>query len=542
MPFVPKSLIRVNSSAASVYSRESLASHQRRSIFPAFKMPAFPRYNYVAPGRRRAPFPPVMRGFQKQPRSFSVVTMLLIAVPFAAAFLFTVDIRSQFVSTIERGASAKGNAAPQQQRLSNMLGGDDTGINDPSDHEVVLDNAPLVEKVQPPTVAASTSSVATTTSTATTSTTATTTTTTTTTAKSKSAGRNADQSAQQLPGTASVPQKNKDDTSTGEIPANGISPPSLPRDHPHSNALEEIRARTQMSPRWPMSPHTLTRELRTYGQAYSSILLSHKLKVVYVPVFKVATTSMMWNIAYLENIPRMMEVARTEPEGELMKELHDMSSPGWLNHTVHDLTKDEISEILDNPEYLKFGFVRNPYDRIVSAYVDKVMRPPVESEEYQDQMYSLFGSDLAIRKKVNETQPTFLEFLEAVKKIMALPRTLPNGYEDSSTRRDMHWRPQVELLHPDLIHLDFVGHFDRMNEDKEVVISWMHRHTDRRLPQGRTARLHSTDPSLKRDLLEKLRSDDELRNLLLNIYNEDFTRFHFSKEVPFPKQLDIAKR
>ncbi len=87
------------------------------------------------------------------------------------------------------------------------------------------------------------------------------------------------------------------------------------------------------------------------------------------------------------------------------------------------------------------------------------------------------------------------------------------------------------MLHPDLIHFDFIGRFGRMDKDKELVLEWMYRHTDRRMPPGKR-RMHSTNPKDKVALLKLLSEDPEARRILLKAYKSDFERFGFSKEVP----------
>lgn len=462
---------------------------------------------------------------------------MLIAIPFVIALLFSVDLRAQVVEP---------SLNPTTDRIIAPVS---AGNLVTSGQNIIVPST-LSAPTTATTTAVTTSATTTTVTTETAATTAATTTTTTTTPPTTSSTTSSAAAAFDARSSESdvkLTQVRFDPepvTGLDEIPAdnpppsNGVPPQNLPASHPNAALLQSIRERTEMTPRWPMYNRTQGRQLKTYGPAFSSILISHKLKVVYIPVFKVATTSMMWNIAYLESNPHIMAAFEKLDTGDLMKVLHDMSSPAWENHTVFEFMAPQINEIFDDPSYLKFGFVRNPYDRIVSAYVDKVMRPPVDSEEYQDQMYSLYGFDEKVRAYVNETRPTFRDFLSAVKGIMASPRVptsdlrFEEAYETNLCRRDMHWRPQVELLHPDLIHLDFVGHFDKMVEHREVVTEWMQRHTDRRLPKSSTGRLHTTDPSHKKELFEALRQDDELRDLLLTIYKEDFERFHFSKEVP----------
>lgn len=319
--------------------------------------------------------------------------------------------------------------------------------------------------------------------------------------------------------------------------SSGVPPRSLPVAHRDAALLADIRSRTALKPRWPANRALRATALRTFGPAYSSIVVSHKLHVAYIPVFKAGTTSMMWQLAYLENNTHVLQHADDTP-AQLQHFLHDMNTDGWRNHTLCYKSDDFIQTVLADPSYLKFGFVRNPYDRVVSAYVDKVLSMHISSFEYQQQMYALYGHDQVLRAAANKTKPTFKCFLQEVQTVLRRPRTAstnlshPDAYETNDSRRDLHWRPQVELLHPDLIHLDFVGRFDRIEQDRDVVLRWMYRHTDRRLQQSGSSRLHSSSPKQKMKLFNELKEDPELRLLIQQVYKQDFERFQFSYDVP----------
>lgn len=320
-------------------------------------------------------------------------------------------------------------------------------------------------------------------------------------------------------------------------PPDGFPPRDLPHSHPRYAQLDRIRRSCKMTPRWPKHPGMHAIELRSYGPAYSSIVVSEKLKVIYVPVFKVGTTSMMWHIAYLENNRHILSQNTSKP-GVRDFVLHEMSSPGWQNHTIFRRSLPQIRRFFEDPEYLKFGFVRNPFERIISAYLDKIVGHPIQSKEYQLQMYGLYGYDHELRQQRNISKPSFREFLLAVQRVLEQPRTNSsdfwsrNAFEDNRSRRDLHWRPQVELLHPDLVHLDYVGRFERLEQERQVILDWMYKHTDRRMPKTYEEKLHSTNPGDKAQLYKDLRNDKCSQNLILSIYKADFDRFQFSKKVP----------
>eukprot|EP00737_Agarophyton_chilense_P003654 gb/GEZJ01004334.1/.p1 GENE.gb/GEZJ01004334.1/~~gb/GEZJ01004334.1/.p1 ORF type:complete len:371 (+),score=48.74 gb/GEZJ01004334.1/:320-1432(+) len=272
--------------------------------------------------------------------------------------------------------------------------------------------------------------------------------------------------------------------------------------------------------------------LRSYGPAYSSIVVSHALKVVYVPVFKAATTATMWQMAYLERNARVLAAARSQ----LDVALHDMAHPAWRRHAIHRWPSHRIRAVLRSPAYLKFGFVRNPYHRLVSAYVDKIHRPAVHSPEYQAQMYSLFGHDLAARAAANRSKPSFQHFVATVSVVLSQPRAgsahQPLPFEDNRSRRDLHWRPQVELLHPDIIPFDFIGTFDNLHHDRRLVLQWMYQHTTRRIPSHLLEKRHATNPAHKQHLYKLIRHNHSLRQRIIQTYKQDFETFNFSTLPP----------
>lgn len=322
----------------------------------------------------------------------------------------------------------------------------------------------------------------------------------------------------------------------------GVPPPSLPSDNPLSPMLHALRAQSVVTPRWPLREGSDVSRLRTFGPAYASIIISHVLKVVYIPVFKVATTSMMYMIAFLEgNKPILDAMARKD--GSHMALLHDMGSIAWKNHTVFNLDSERLQEILDDPTYLKFGFVRNPYDRLISAYVDKVFRPDIGSYEYNAQLHSLYGDDNnnPLRQKFSgngSVKPSFKKFVQAAYQVLKQPRVTSNdtskreAYEDNSSRRDLHWRPQNELLHTDIVPVDFIGRYERLESDRNKVMRWMYQHTDRRFTAENEQRLHASDPEMRNKLLKQLQRDGQLREMVAQMYQDDFSRFHIPINVP----------
>lgn len=118
---------------------------------------------------------------------------------------------------------------------------------------------------------------------------------------------------------------------------------------------------------------------------------------------------------------------------------------------VHDRRKSPLPRLSTLPEdeidavffgsYRRFSFVRNPYSRVLSAYLDKLVKSEWERKRHLPALGFAEGA-----------QVTLLEFLHAIE-------TRP------SLDRDIHYAAQTELLLADKITYDFIGSFETFAED-----------------------------------------------------------------------------
>tara|TARA_R110002049_G_scaffold124997_18_gene280571 strand:- start:4482 stop:5549 length:1068 start_codon:yes stop_codon:yes gene_type:complete len=170
------------------------------------------------------------------------------------------------------------------------------------------------------------------------------------------------------------------------------------------------------------------------------LLVSKTHRFVYCPIPKVACTS----IKYL-----MLELDNIQPDEKINREFHQ------LVHSKYSLSqydKKERSDILRDGDYTKFVVVRNPWDRLVSAFVDKFVRPST----LEDFAESLVNEVCAKKQAVKEPSLCFREFVEYVT-------------SKKPAELDTHWRPQYCFVGN--LSYDVVAKFERMPEDfKEIGV------------------------------------------------------------------------
>ena len=130
----------------------------------------------------------------------------------------------------------------------------------------------------------------------------------------------------------------------------------------------------------------------------------------------------------------------TAPAPDDYWRVHD----GDAGPTLLDYTDDEVVEMLQSPEYLRFCFVRNPYSRLVSAWKSKLATDDPQYERTRTTIRSACG-DVGFRNAV--------EFMLAN----------PSEFDD-------HWNRQVEVGLVDVIDYDIVGRFENFVDEFGAIL------------------------------------------------------------------------
>lgn len=222
-----------------------------------------------------------------------------------------------------------------------------------------------------------------------------------------------------------------------------------------------------------------------------NISLQHNYLFVETP--KVCCSTIKLNLQRLEtNIP-------------------DFAWPGQMD--VHNRDFSPLlrpSQVLDfelllaTRRLFKFCFVRNPYTRLLSGYLDKIRgnRPPKLS----------ILQTLGLNTGNIDQDVSFDQFIHAIGK---------------QSLRDMnpHWRPQYHQTLQEAIDYDFVGRYENFTADFQYVFSSLNPDS---LYDAVAETRHRTDANGQ--VLNYY--TDELLAKVYQIYEIDFTHFDYGASLP----------
>ncbi|XP_027725791.1 carbohydrate sulfotransferase 14 [Vombatus ursinus] len=172
-----------------------------------------------------------------------------------------------------------------------------------------------------------------------------------------------------------------------------------------------------------------------------------------------------------------------------------------------DLRPEEIRYRLQH--YFKFLFVRDPMERLLSAYRNKFG----EIREYQQR----YGAEIVRRYRVGAgpspagDDVTFPEFLRYL-------------VDEEPERMNEHWMPVYQLCQPCAVHYDFVGFYERLEADANQVLEWVRAPPTVRFPSRQAWYRPASPESLHYHLCNTPRA---LLQELLPKYILDFSLFAY---------------
>ena len=170
---------------------------------------------------------------------------------------------------------------------------------------------------------------------------------------------------------------------------------------------------------------------------FRQYLASHRLKMVYAQIPKVASG----------NIKRWMLEQEGYPEER------------WELHTaygIHPFADNTLRmrnmRLLEDPSYLKVVFVRDPFARLVSGFLDKFVLPLTQTPEQRraSPAWAVLAWIKARRRYDHPEQVTFEDFVDFV-------ASAPD------IALDLHWLPQHRFI--DSVKFDFIGKLERFDQD-----------------------------------------------------------------------------
>ena len=191
----------------------------------------------------------------------------------------------------------------------------------------------------------------------------------------------------------------------------------------------------------------------TRSKLYRHMLVDQKHKLIYCYTPKVACTEWLRIMGTLKGLPK--EIVHFEKYGQRnQKTIHSRKLFTYLS----SFPIDEANKMLR--DYKTFFFVREPLERILSAYIDKFTRP-----YWPNFFYRNVARRIIKRVRPNATiqalsEATDLSFDEFTRYIASV----------GSSRWDHHWGLYDDICRPCKIKYDFIGHFENIMQEGPYLL------------------------------------------------------------------------
>ena len=226
------------------------------------------------------------------------------------------------------------------------------------------------------------------------------------------------------------------------------------------------------------------------------LFCSHQFKFICVRNLKVASSTIVNNLYRL--------VSGSYPED--VQQIFDRDKSLFPSF-VTDEEQHHLMKIIAGEEYFTFTFVRNPYSRVLSAYLFMI-KDVSQRENRHFSMHNQFGLP-------EDYELSFREFLLRIR-------------ESSYKKMNAHWRPQWASLGLNkMMQYDFIGRFENLEDDLQKVLNHLNHDVASRW-KLKSHKPHSTNANNR---LKQYYGFEE-QALVAEIFEDDFRYFGYGYELP----------
>lgn len=227
--------------------------------------------------------------------------------------------------------------------------------------------------------------------------------------------------------------------------------------------------------------------------------ISLKNKYIYFMICKAASSTITHHLQTAEYIGTNFKVQDVN-NAYLSPHLR------WLHFQDGDFLK-----LLSDPSYKKFSFVRNPYTRLLSCYLHRI----VGDRKLNPSKKALL-SGMNINYKTG-TLPSFSEFVEFV-------------CDQKSVEMERHWAVQHDCILYPYIEFDFIGKLENLSQDLKRLESELFPYnafdSEKMKSLNKSPMVTGASKQLSKHYT------DSLMGKVLDRFRLDFDTFDYSYELP----------
>ena len=265
------------------------------------------------------------------------------------------------------------------------------------------------------------------------------------------------------------------------------------------------------------SAHRYRQTLKTHPQAaaaYQALMafcaprhhtvdIAVNRDILYVPIQKVATSRIRRALSEIAEKPHLLTHHRTKDR---------FGNPP----TLRDTSPVDVFRILTSTSALRFTFVRNPYDRAVSAWASKFKDKPLVKGKRFTRGTPEMDTYLRLRADIDSSLPYGPDQTLGFADFVTYATAVADQWFDN------HVQIQSNLMELPGLSLNFIGRLERYETDIKVLLD--HAQASKSLREKVLVPINKVTRKRYQDYYTA-----ELAGRILKAYEKDFDQFGYSR-------------